>query len=240
MKTTKLLSLLCVLLCILAVAVSCTEAPGANGTGTTNNTQQTTATPTQQPTEAPTTDPNGENDPPAPQKKVFTVVVKDTDGNAVKGASVQYCNKVTEVCGTPLTSDADGKVKIELEETDSIDNYYVTINRFAKGTYGNTQFKYYFEANADTLTITLTAYTFKALKGGEGLKDVEISLKSGEDKIALVVAGKVKTDDNGEVKFLLPAGDYTVVVDKAPDGSTLSGDASVAFDANKKAEAAFQ
>ena len=239
MKRNNIFSVFCVLLCVLLLTASCTVLPAENnGTGTQETESSTTPT-----TNAPNTpeDPNnGGQGGNEEAKDTYTVTVMDQDGNGIAGLKIQYCHKATGNCLTPVTANDSGVATFTREKTDSIHNYYITLTGgYAAGTYGHIENKYYFDEGASVLEITLKTYTVKAVKNAAGLKDVEVTLKSGDAIVKVNTLGKaVKTDENGEVKFLLPAGDYSVTV-QAPAGSTVDGDATVAFGTDKTVQINF-
>ena len=125
-KLTALLLVVAVLFCLTVLAACSKEAPT-----TTKKPAQTTAPTTTKPTvnttaptvntTAPTVDTTvppvdttvpGQGDTEVKVNYVVTVV--DQDGNKVEGVGVAFC--LDDVCGTPLTTDADGVVKSELVE----------------------------------------------------------------------------------------------------------------------------
>ncbi len=226
----SLLSLLCVLLSVMLLAVSCVSVPSGND-GATESGTRAPETPTKDPSED-TGNENGDNTPPT--NNTYTIAVKDSSGNPIEGLRAQYCNKTSGTCNPILKkTDATGTTTFTLADGDSVDNYYISITGYPTGASGNKTQAYYFADSATSLEITLVKYVVKADKNGTGVADVKIKVtaEGASDAVA-----ECDTAENGEAIFWLPAGTYSAAVVSSPAGETVNGDATVSFNSENKAQ----
>jgi len=204
-KKTRLLSLICLLLCVSLLACAC--AGGGNETVTEPPSENTTVT--EEPTKPQT--PPVTND-----KKTYTVKVQTSEGG-VEGVRLQMCKG--EMCLAPSTTNANGIATFQIAKTEDISEYHVKIAKFPSGYAGSTTQEYSFAAGTTALGITLTEYRVDLNDMMSGVANVDVKINQGENEIATGKSG-----EQGSIVFLLTAGNYTVTLD-VPEGYLIIEDA---------------
>ena len=159
MRRSGIIAVLCLVLCALLLVTACGDKGGDETTPSETTTGSDVTTKADEVTtkeeevttkedEVTTTEP-GEVTTEAP-KTTYTVVVKDQNGNVVKGVSVQLC--AGEVCLTPVTTGANGEAVFSADAA----TYQAAVLSVPTGYTADTTKKYDFAANATTVEITIT------------------------------------------------------------------------------------
>ncbi len=203
-KKIRLLSLICLLLCVSLLASACTG--GGQEIETNPEPEETTQKPESPAPQKPQT---------GNEKKTYTVKVQTSEGG-VEGVRLQAYKG--EEALTPVTTNANGIATFQLAKTESITDYHVKITKFPLGYMGNTEQAYSFAEGTTALGITLTEYRVDLSNMMTGVANIDVTIKQGESAIATGKSG-----DQGSIIFLLASGAYTATV-TVPDGYLLIGD----------------
>lgn len=145
----------------------------------------------------------------------YTAEVVDKSGAAAKGVTVTWSSGST-VAGTAVTGD-DGSASCELDYGD----YSVTVSNLPDGNIftdaidvtGKTPSARFELRGGETVTYTVTVKS----AGGLKFKNTTVFVYSGSKPI---YSGT--TDENGELSFSQPAGEYTANVPRVQDGYTVT------------------
>lgn len=120
----------CALMCMTFAFASCDNTGNGDETTTTAKEEITTA---------------------AKTKITYKVKVVDENGNAVEGVYVQFCEDTENGrCFLPVTTDANGEAKMELEEST-----YKTVISMADGYTFSEEYTPF--GNETTVTLTVSA-----------------------------------------------------------------------------------
>ncbi|MBR3895214.1 MAG: carboxypeptidase regulatory-like domain-containing protein [Clostridia bacterium] len=202
-KKTRLLSFLCLLLCISLLVCACT------GSGNETVTEPPSEAPTE--TEENTTP---QTPPVKNETKSYTIKVQTSEGG-IEGVQLQLCKGDVV---HKQTTNASGIAVFKLDKTEDINDWRIKLVKFPTGYAGDMQKEYAFAAGTSALAVTLTEYRVDLSDMLTGVANVGVSIKQGETEIA-----KGKSDDQGTIAFLLAADTYTVTLE-IPQNYRLIGD----------------
>ncbi|MBQ7347573.1 MAG: carboxypeptidase regulatory-like domain-containing protein [Clostridia bacterium] len=210
-KKFSFVSLLCILLCMMVLVCACDNGNAGNDdTGTADQTNdETTVT---------TGGDDGGKTPEDDGKVAYTVKIQTAEGG-LEGVRVQACKGT--LCLAPSLTNATGVATFKLDKDEDISQYHVKINKFPKGYEGSETKEYDFEAGATSMVITFTEYKVSVTDLTAGIEDVKVKVATSDN----TDYASGKTSAQGEIIFLLDAGNYTVTAE-TPENYKLVGDST--------------